>query len=388
MAINPVNTVNINTVRNNQRVEKQTNPIIPERKAEQIDTKISSNALSAYFKGGMAVSFKGFDCSTANFVTKKMDDVPCCCCGGKMVLNRNMGEKAREFSALKGQELADKIRNNQDYFRTTQRLIANLIADAAEQNPDYDMGRAIQSFEPQLKEKSIEYCVKHLKNADEVAKKATGKEENPISSLIAEEIKKVQSGEMERVEFTEKLSQYEHSIKAEDYAKIIDSVMNIPEDYKQVKRIYGYAYGKSIKAAKELLKPSMQTIEHIHPKSQGGPNATQNYIAECYNCNNPRGHMSYAEWLKVHPEYPRNAQKHIEFFQEKMINGEIDSRYDTYPVEVKETLSKESNGRMVLKVLNPEKIKELRDAKLAGKEVSIQEEIEKANNEKEEKEVA
>ena len=92
------------------------------------------------------------------------------------------------------------------------------------------------------------------------------------------------------------------------------------------------------------------------------------------------------EWLKVHPEYPKNAQKHIEFFQEKMINGEIDSKYDSYPIEVKETLSKESNGRMVLKVLNPERIKELREAKLAGQEVNLQEEIAKAENEEQKKE--
>lgn len=386
MAIIPVssvNTTNVGLVA--KSAAKVTNPI--EKNAQPtVDNKIGSQALFAYFKGGQAVSFKGFDCSTGNFITKQMDDVPCCCCGGKMVLNRNVGTKAREFSALKGQELADKIRDNQDYFRTTQRLIANLIADEAEKHPDYDMGKAIQSFEPELKQRSIAYCTKHLQTIDALAKKETGDEKNPISSLVSEEIEKVQGGKMERVEFTEKLSMYQGLVNHETYDKMIESAMNIPESYKDVKQIYGYAYGKALKVAKELIKPSMQTIEHIHPKSQGGPNATQNYIAECYNCNNPRGHMSYAEWLKVHPEYPMNAQKHIEYFQQKMIDGEIDSRYDSYPVEVRETLSKESNGRMVLKVLNPEKIAELREAKASGQEVDIHEELAKEYGEEETKE--
>ena len=388
MAIVPVSAVNLSGINTTAATEtkKATNPIKAENKAFTND-KAASNAFSAYFKGGMALSFRGFDCSTGNFVTKEMDDVPCCCCGGKMVLNKKMGEKAREFSALKGQELADKIRNNQDYFRTTQRLLANLIADEAEKHPGYDMGKAIQSFTPEtLKEKTIEYCVKHLQDADKTAKEATGSDKNPISVLIQEEIEKVKGGKTERVEFTEKLAMYEGTVSHEAYDKIQDSVINIPESYKDVKQIWGYAYGKALKVSKELLRPAMQTIEHIHPKSQGGPNATQNYIAECYNCNNPRGHMSYAEWLKVHPEYPKNAQKHIEFFQEKMINGEIDSKYDSYPIEVKETLSKESNGRMVLKVLNPERIKELREAKLAGQEVNLQEELAKAENEEQKKE--
>lgn len=386
MSIMPV-TMNLSNNQNRFTAkEKVTNPIVSITKSCD-NTKDISDAFSAYFKGGMALSFKGFDCSTGNFVTKTMDDVPCCCCGGKMVLNRNMGAKAKEFGALKGQELADKIRNNQDYFRTTRRLIANLIADEAEQHPEYDMGKAIQSFTPQtLKEKSIDYCVKHLNAANEVAKNSTGNEKNPISALINSEIEKVKSGKMERVEFTEKLIMYKNTVNDEDYDKIQDSVMNIPESYKDVKQVFDYAYGKSLKVAKELLKPSMQTIEHIHPKSQGGPNATQNYIAECYDCNNPRGHMSYAEWLKVHPEYPKNAQKHIEFFQQKMIDGEIDSSYDSYPVEVRETLSKESNGRMVLKVLNPEKIKELREAKQAGKNVDIKEELAKEYKEQDKKE--
>lgn len=384
MAIIPVSTVNneFKPFATNQK--KVTNPIFAE-KQPNIDNKMSSNALSAYFKGGMAVSFGGYDCSTGNFITKEIDDVPCCCCGGKMVLNKNIGTKAREFSALKGQELADKIRNNQDYFRCTQRLIANLIADEAEQNPDYDMGKAIQSFTPEtLKQKTLDYCVKNLNAIDKVAKQVTGDEKNPISALVASEIEKVQSGKTERVEFTEKLAMYEGLVKHEDYDKMLESAMNIPESYKDVKQIYGYAYGKALKVAKELIRPSMQTIEHIHPKSQGGPNNTENYIAECYNCNNPRGHMSYHEWLKVHPEYPINAQKHIEWFQQQIVDGKIDERYDTYPIEVKATLSKESDGIMELKVLNPERIKELREAKQAGQDVDIKAELEKEENKQEE----
>ena len=159
MAIIPVSTVNneFKPFATNQK--KVTNPIFAE-KQPNIDNKMSSNALSAYFKGGMAVSFGGYDCSTGNFITKEIDDVPWCCCGGKMVLNKNIGTKAREFSALKGQELADKIRNNQDYFRCTQRIIANLIKDEAEQNSDYDMGTAIQSFTSEtIKQITLDYCI-------------------------------------------------------------------------------------------------------------------------------------------------------------------------------------------------------------------------------------
>ena len=130
----------------------------------------------------------------------------------------------------------------------------------------------------------------------------------------------------------------------------------------------------------------MQTIEHIHPKSLGGPNATQNFVAECADCNNPRGNMSYAQWLKVHPEYPIKVQEHIEFVEQKIVDGEIPAEYDSYPVDINETLTKESNGAMTLKVLNPEKIRELREQKMAGKEVNVSEVTKEIYDNKEEKE--
>ena len=52
-------------------------------------------------------------------------------------------------------------------------------------------------------------------------------------------------------------------------------------------------------------------------------------------------------------------------------------------------MSKESDGRMELKVLNPEKIKELREARQAGQEVDVKAELAKEyGEENEQKEVA
>lgn len=379
MAIVPVSLLNtqaLNGFETKKEDKKVTNPI--SQREQYNDTKVSSAAITSYFKGGQALSFKGFDCSTSHFITKEIEDVPCCCCGGKMILNKNIGTKAKEFSSLKGAELADKIDNSQEYFRTNERMIANLAAEKARQNPEMDLGKAVESLEPNLKELTIGYSVNCLNKANAIAQEATGSEENPISALIGKEIEKVKEGKIFRVDFTEELSLYEGLIGHEQFHKLQDEVLNMPEDYSSVIESYSaVSYGDSQDTARELLKPSRQTIEHIHPKSQGGPNATSNYIAECYQCNNPRGHMPYSEWLKIHPEYPRNAQKHIEYFQQQQINGTIPEKYDTYPIEVRETLSKESEGRMQLKVLNPQKIAELREAHKRGEEVNVHEEIAK-----------
>lgn len=380
MSISPVSSTNIASLNNFATKKTVTNPIV--QNEQNYDNKISSNILASYFKAGQALSFKGFPCETSQFITKRLHDVPCCCCGGKMILSWNIGKKAKEFSNLKGEALADKIDNNQDYFRSTEKMIANLAADKARQNPEMNFADAVKSLDDNLQDLTIGYCVNCLNKADLIAQQVTGNEKNPISLLIGKEIVGVKEGNINRVDFTEKLSLYKGLVSEENYLKIQEEVMNIPENYSSVMARYEAACSEtSQETAKELLKPSLQTIEHIHPKSLGGPNASQNYIAECYQCNNPRGHMPYSEWLKIHPEYPVNAQKHIEYFQEQQINDVIPEEYDSYPIEVRETLSAESNGRMQLKVLNPEKIAELREARKRGEEVNVHEEIEKENNE-------
>ena len=65
------------------------------------------------------------------------------------------------------------------------------------------------------------------------------------------------------------------------------------------------------------------------------------------------------------------VQEHIEHVEMRIVNGDVPSNYDIYPTDIKKTLSKESEGRMELVVLSADKLRELREAKKAGKEVDI-----------------
>jgi hypothetical protein len=386
MAIAPISALNVVSV-SSAESKKVSNPIETKQPEMKQNTVAEGGALKSYFLGGNAatVSFGGFGVSTGGFITKKIDDVPCCCCGGRMVRASEMNEKAREFQNLKGEALADKIEEDKDFFRTPQRVVMMLAADEARAHGG-DLARAKGAIGKGLKEKTQNYCINSLSEADAVVKAAYG-EENPVSKLIASEVENLRGGQIARMPFTEKLNKVaeESDIDPVTMDTVLDAAMNIPANFDEVKKAYGQANGSPMSIARSLLEPSMQTIEHIHPKSLGGPNATQNFIAECKDCNNPRGNMSYAQWLKVHPEYPSKAQKHIEWFQQQVVDGKIDSRYDDYGTDVKKTLSKESYGAIELKVLNSDKIKELREAKKAGQEVSVSAEIAKQEAENEEK---
>ncbi len=383
MAITPVSSVN--TVSVQPQENKKTTNLVTFDQPKAEEKAPEAGALRSYFMGGLAatVSFGGFPVSTGGFITKRMDDVPCSCCGGRMVRNPEMDHKASEFAGINGEKLADKIEADKDFFRTPQRVVMMLAAEEARKNPTYDLARAKNAAGRNLEQKTQQYCIKSLQAADEVVK-ATYGEEHETSKLLNREIEKLQKGKIGRLELTAQLVKQQGLMTPEIYETVLDAAMNIPTGFNEVKRAFGEAGGDSRSIARSLLKPSMQTIEHIHPKSLGGPNATQNFVAECADCNNPRGNMSYSEWLKIHPEFPLKAQDHIEWFQQQIVNGRIDSRYDDYGVDVKATLSKESNGIIELKVLNPEKIQQLREAKKANQEADVTTEIANQENQEEE----
>lgn len=375
MVVSAIGVNNSNTVQFKTFAGKNTqNVTIPEMQPKE-PSSAAGNALRAYFMGGQAVSFRGVVCTTGDFAVKKLDDVPCCCCGDRMIRGQEMPKVVHSFADLQGSELADKIEQDKDYFRANQRVAATLIADEARQDESLDVLGAFEKAKNNLPQKIISYCTGVLTTLSEQATQIYGQEENPVSQLAEKEIEKVQKGKIERIPFTEKLEKLKPGIAPDSYEQLLDTAMTLPEGMKSVTKIFTKqkSTDTSYSIMNNLLTGALHTAEHVHPKSLGGPNSSSNYLGECALCNNPRGNMSYAQWLKVHPEYPIKVQEHIEFVEQKIVDGEIPEEYDSYPVEINETLTKESNGVMTLKVLNPEVIRELREQKQAGQDVNVSE---------------
>lgn len=370
MVISPVSVLNQTYFQGKMPDKKVTNPIA---QSEAKQTELSSgNALKSYFLGAQALSF-GHYCETKEFEVKQIDDVPCCCCGDRMIRGREMPNVVNSFASLCGSELADKIDNNIDYFRAAPRVLASLISEEARKDENIDAMGALRIIEDDLPQRVQNYCVNVLNRVSAAAQDVYGSEENPVSQLVADETVNVQQGKISRVHFTEQLKNFEGDMSKKQWETVLDTAMNLPEGYSPIEQLITgrKAPDTNEKLMEKLLKGALHTAEHVHPHSLGGPNDTSNYLGECALCNNPRGSMSYAQWLKIHPEYPIKVQKHIEFVEQKIVDGEISSSYDSYPVEINETLTNESNGVMTLKVLTPEKIKELREMKLAGKEADV-----------------
>ena len=91
------------------------------------------------------------------------------------------------------------------------------------------------------------------------------------------------------------------------------------------------------------------TFEHVKPKSQNGEDTIENGIVLCKKCNTERSNIPYRIYLKIHPEMKKNIQKQmnrvITFINRKKISG-----YDNYPVDIKQTLLRETDNLIKIKI--------------------------------------
>lgn len=62
----------------------------------------------------------------------------------------------------------------------------------------------------------------------------------------------------------------------------------------------------------ELIYGSMGSIEHLTPTKRGGEDVLANYALASVDSNGERGHRSFEEQLKRHPETYMNAQKYVD----------------------------------------------------------------------------
>ncbi len=368
-AISAANSLAINNQAKTSQKADMTNSIQAERPQSNNDM----GALKSYFLGG--VSF-GFNCSTSNFALKKIADVPCCCCGDIMLRKQDIYKHEQNLIGPKGDDLVKTINEEEKYLRSAERTACFMIADAVK-GTDKDFAQGITETNKNLPKYFDKYCKSVLGETYVKSAELAG-HQAPISQFIQTTIKGIEKGDsFDRIQFTTMMQGLKGSLSEEDYGKIENVAMNLPENQSAVASIYKKYANKPGEFAHRMFSTAMTTAEHVHPHSLGGPNDTDNYLAECAGCNNPRGNMSYAEWLKVHPEYPRMVQDHIEHVETRIVNGDIPKQYDSYPTKIEKTLTKESDGAMRIVVLSADKIRELREAKQSGKEIDVHAETQK-----------
>lgn len=100
---------------------------------------------------------------------------------------------------------------------------------------------------------------------------------------------------------------------------------------------------------KIIAEDALSTFEHIKAKSKNGEDIKSNGIALHKHCNQERSNIPYPIFLKYKPEMKSNIQKQISKII-TFINRDKLKEYDSYPIEVKETLIQETNNKIKINI--------------------------------------
>lgn len=108
----------------------------------------------------------------------------------------------------------------------------------------------------------------------------------------------------------------------------------------------------SDKIALKLMWPSVASVEHIKPRSEGGENELANYGVARAKINSSRKSIPLDEWVVLHPEVKQNCQKYLDklidlyqagIFQKHNISPD-------YMMDFADTVKEQSKGKIQLDI--------------------------------------
>ena len=296
------------------------------------------------------VSFTGYK---GDEPVRALGNIICPCCGIEMMTQKDMSRVTKGLGATSEQAIKT-LDNYEKYMHPVEKECYNLLKGWAKETPNSNFRELLnKNLEPQL-EILQEKQNKILDNVDEISKNLSKKEQEEVKKVTDLTRKMVSSTDKEikfkRKTFIADVEDLAGKIsKPEVHEKMLKEAEKMPTSQNDVSAfVVKYAQRGHKEIGERLVKLSVGTIEHIHPRSAGGRNNPGNYLLECGGCNHERSSIPLPEWVDDHPEMVTNTQKYIDEVIRRINCGEVKG-FSFYPEAVARTLLHESDGKINLK---------------------------------------
>ena len=174
------------------------------------------------------------------------------------------------------------------------------------------------------------------KNADNLAKIreyyecSPLKENKELEKLFEDTSAKIHGypfyAKFERKSFLYELKKITKCLKDRDFAHdLMNTAMELPTSYQNLSAfIVKYSNDTNEDIGYHMMKDSLVSVDHLVPKKGGGPNTLRNFGLTCAGVNSEKTNMSFADFVKIHPETYENCQKHVDRLIELCNEGIFD----------------------------------------------------------------
>ena len=160
--------------------------------------------------------------------------------------------------------------------------------------------------------------------------------------------------------------------------KLYESLPESKYDFDAFVVKYGQPNKSNKEIARNIIQPSMATVEHIKTVKHGGKNDLRNFMLATDIKNSERSDDNLATYARKHPEIKQYCQWYTDDIIGLIKEGKMKG-YEWYPYALKETLKNESAGEIVIDVSELNLTEKQIQRGIAYYEVAREERLTRAN---------
>jgi len=287
------------------------------------------------------------------FFLKDYKDIPCPCCGVKMVRSIDIEKLSENVLGNSSEEAVKALSEFEENMHPTEKACFQEIKELSKENPLKNLQELVVIARPKhykpLRAKEF-----NIINQIDVAGKGLSEDSyNQLMVIIKNEkdyiTGKIPGQPFKRKTAVKKITALCEKLPEKDIGKELVRLVNtLPTSSNDVDAFFVKYFDRtSTEIGQRLVIPSRGTFEHIKADSAGGSMEARNGLYECDECNFDRGNMPFNEFVMLRPEMPKNTQKSMDVIIEMINNGEIKGN-TSYPVDVARTLKNQSKGLIVV----------------------------------------
>jgi len=285
---------------------------------------------------------------------KKLKNITCPYRGIKIIPQDATRSFEKTLKSVKtASDAVELLSNYKKHFLKTERELFAIFQDFASLNPDDNLQNCLQMITNTCltKLKLEEFEV--LDDVDVLSRKLSSQTALKLRAKTTK-CRQIILSDSTRDTFKRKtfLNSLEEIIPNDNEKEIFYEIKNkalfLPTSESSKNAfVVKYSKRKQIEITRRLFIASTGSIEHIVPHSEGGLNSIGNFLLTSASGNRYRENMNLVNYIKRFPKIPQYCQKYMDDIIEVIHSGGLKGN-ETYPYKIKEKLTEESQGRIMI----------------------------------------
>lgn len=310
--------------------------------------KIERNTIEYYY----GIPFEGS--TSQGRPLRRLANITCPYTGVKMIQGKALkGFEKHLAECENAQDVVNLLSGFAQYFQKTEKSIFAIFKDFALLNPKDNLKNCLEMiYNNCLKKLKLEEFMV-LDDVDMISRKLsmeTAYKLRAKTTRCREIIIENKEGHtFKRKTFLESLEEIEPKHNERDILESIkDRSLFLPTSGSSKNAfVVKYSTRSQEEMARRLFLASTATIEHVVPASKGGSNHIGNFLLASANGNRYRENLPLQKYINRYPDIPKYCQQYMDDIINAIHDGELYGNED-YPYMIKQTLIKESGGRLAV----------------------------------------